>query len=170
MSFIDLELEHTPLETAFLKGEVLGRKMIASHIGKLDKSWDILYRTTMSVFCVLAVGSDLVLVRNLVEKLLDFLRLMSNSYCSAMGLLNGEFSDLHEMHLLIDEVDQLANKLRDKMDSLGNTVLDQVAVDFAVMWSKHFHLFSEAGLDFGQELEHEEALLVKRVFLTSRTN
>lgn len=177
MGFAEIEVGEVPLEGSFLRGEFQGRKRMSLSMERLDRSWQIMGRTTVSAFCVLTASlldKDRGLVRDFLGGMMELLRRMSDAWCASVGDLTVENIDQLQLMHEARGVNKHGKAVGNLVDVFGGAILVHLLAELPQSWTVHYRLMADICRSLDREVPSSDALMVARLIteeqkvLTSR--
>lgn len=165
MSFSELALEESPYSGWKLDDESRGRRLVASATSRLDESWSLLSRTTLSVACVTVAATqpdNRELARGLV---LGMAGMMSRTCDYCADQVGGVTQDLLSMRECRDEydlVDAAGKGLGKQADGFLGAIMGSLLTELPKIWSTHFSLLVESSRLLRGLLEDQDSSWVCR--------
>jgi hypothetical protein len=164
MSFKDLDVDQVPFAGSFLRGEEPGRKRIALSIERLDRSWNLMVKTTMSVVAVTMAtveNDDRPVARTVLEGMVGVLSRMTELITyQAIQSEDGQFEVLKVLDHVKEEaerIDKAGQQMFDKVDNLGRSIISDLLTDLPRKWKGHLQMLDEVVLSCHRDLKQEDA-------------
>jgi hypothetical protein len=156
MSFKDLELDKIPFEGSFIRGEESGRKRIEAAIDRLESSWNVMSKMTMSIMAVSAAAvamEDRKNARVVLEGMVRLFLIMSE------GMENRDGGQLLKSQLDKESamVDRAGEIMGEKVDEFGGAVMIQLLASLPEKWKSHLMVMQEVVVVFGREMDKSDA-------------
>lgn len=169
MSFVELEVENIPVDGAYLRGADQGHRRIVMAMERLDKSWELNFRMTSSVLCVMAadIAEDrpdhVVEVVDMVEGLMMLKKSLSDAWSQAYGSITVGPIDQKALAETAKHVEKASAALALKMDRFGRMILGELVCDLPAMWVAYYRQMAETCGAVSRELEGEDGEFAAKI-------
>lgn len=175
MSFRDLDVENMPFAGSFANGEDRGRRHIAISMERLDRSWDIMVKSTMSIVAItMAVTeqSSKLLVKNVILGMVNVLDKITetsskrNSGSKTLdessfgGVASGGGMSFNELRAEANRIGEMGENMFLRMDSFGRAIMENLVILLPSKWRQHIDLLEGFVFSFNKDLTEDDASFV----------
>lgn len=166
MSFKDLNVEDALLASSFLRGEEQGRKRIALSMDRLDRSWDIMFKTTMSIVAITMATVDQLnkpLAKTVLEGMVSVLTKLTETMSQRNSGIDTHdyavvgFSSFEELQSESNRIDAVGRDMFASLDTFGQAVIVNLLVPLPSKWKQHLQLLDDVILSCKRELSKDDA-------------